>query len=233
MDIDLIVLDMAGTTVRDDDAVHACLGDALASVGVRAPRDQINAVMGTAKPAAIQTLIAQFRGHAAATPAVVEAVHDDFIRRMQWHYESHPDVRECDGASDLMVWCRARGIRVALDTGFNRRIADAVLKRLRWQGSALLDATVASDEVERGRPHPDMIVRAMQLTGVTDARRVMKVGDTPADVQQGQAAGCGAVVAVTSGSHTAAELWPFKPTHLVDQLLALRAVIAPAEASVA
>lgn len=226
----LIVFDMAGTTVRDGDAVHAALQGALASVGVRAGRPAVNAVMGMPKPHAIERLLAEGRGREAVTTRIVEAVHDDFQRRMLGHYRWHPDVVECDGASDLFSWCRERGLKVALDTGFDRRIADAIIDRLGWAERGLLDATVTSDEVPRGRPHPDMILRLMALTGVSDASRVMKVGDTPVDLAEGHAAGCGAVVAMTSGSHTAAELLPFRPTHLIAALSELRAIVAaPAE----
>lgn len=229
MEIDLIVFDMAGTTVFDGDAVNVALREALAAVGVWPSRDVVNGVMGTPKPDAIRMLIAQFRGQAAATPDIVGAVHDDFMRRMVWHFESHPDVRECDGATDFFVWCRARGIKTALDTGFNRELADIILARLGWKGTGVLDATVTSDEVARGRPHPDLILRAMALTDVTDAGRVMKVGDTPSDIAEGLAAGCRAVVGITSGSHTADELRPCGATHLVERLFDLRAILAPAE----
>ena len=42
-----------------------------------------------------------------------------------------------------------------------------------------------------------MVFRAMQLTGVTDPRRVAKVGDTPSDLHESTNAGCGMVVAVS------------------------------------
>jgi phosphoglycolate phosphatase-like HAD superfamily hydrolase len=58
----------------------------------------------------------------------------------------------------------------------------------------------------------------MELTGVTDARRVAKVGDTPSDLQEGRAAGCGLVIGVTNGSHTREQLEPHPHTHLIDNL---------------
>lgn len=233
MEIALIVFDMAGTTVKDDDAVNACLKAALAAAGVRATRDSINTVMGMPKPLAIQTLLAECRGQAAASAQAVEAIHDDFMARMLWHYRSHPDVRECDGATETFAWCQRLGIRTALDTGFNRAIADAIIGRLGWNNGHLLDVTVASDEVPRGRPYPDMIQHAMAATGVTDPRRVIKVGDTPVDIAQGLAAGCRYVVGVTSGSHSAEELAPHGPTHLVASLRELRTLLVVDEEGVA
>ena len=75
-------------------------------------------------------------------------------------------------------------IKIALDTGFNRAITQVILDRLGWSESPLIDATICSDEVRQGRPHPDMIFALMARLGIDDARRVAKVGDTPADLQE-------------------------------------------------
>jgi phosphonatase-like hydrolase len=127
-------------------------------------------------------------------------------------------VREIDGASAVLGQLRRAGLKLALDTGFSRDIVNAILDRLGWAGNQLLHATVASDEVPRGRPHPDLVFRAMELTGVTDARHVAKVGDTPSDLQEGHAAGCGLIIGVTNGSHTREQLAPHPHTHLIDNL---------------
>jgi len=223
--VDLVVFDMAGTTVHDGDAVHACLQAALGASGIRVDREAINAVMGLPKPVAIRRLVEADAPGGEASDRLVEALHDDFVRRMLGHYRSDPSVREVDGALQVFRELRAGGIKVALDTGFDRQIVDVILKRLGW-GEGVVDVTVASDEVARGRPHPDLVWRAMLLTGVSDARRVAKVGDTPADLQEGQAAGCGLVVGVTEGSHTEDELRPWPHTHLVPNVGSLPALLA-------
>jgi len=210
---------MAGTTVRDDDAVNRCLCAALAETGVGVTRDEVNEVMGMPKPVAIALLLERrkYTG-SAAPPAEVTTIHEDFLRRMISFYRTDPAVREIDGASEILRQLRRAGLKLALDTGFSRDIVDTILQRLGWAGKDLLDATVASDEVPRGRPHPDLILRAMELTGVTDARRVAKVGDTPSDLQEGRAAGCGLVIGVTNASHTREQLAPHPHTHLIDNL---------------
>jgi len=68
----------------------------------------------------------------------------------------------------------------------------------------------------------------MASTGVSDPGKVAKVGDTPADIVQGHAAGCRHVVGVTSGSHRAEELRPHGPTHLIARLSELQSVLVPA-----
>jgi phosphoglycolate phosphatase-like HAD superfamily hydrolase len=95
---------------------------------------------------------------------------------------------------------------VALDTGFSRDILDVLLDRLGWRQDETFDVTVASDEVEHGRPHPDLIQRAMERLGVREPAVVAKIGDTPSDMLQGRAARCGLVVGVTYGTHSRTQL---------------------------
>src|SRR5262249_41024436 len=154
------------------------------------------------KPEAIRQLLAStgrpFREASVAT------VHEAFVRRMRDHYAHDPSVREVPGAAATFAALRRAGIKVALNTGFGRAIATVVLQRLGWHAPAVIDADVASDEVPRGRPFPDMIRLLMARLSITDPRRVAKVGDTKADLEEGANAGCGLIIGVTSGSYTRA-----------------------------
>src|SRR5262249_39530392 len=144
----------------------------------------------------------------------LEAIHADFVRRSLEFYASDPSVHEVPGACRTFDRLRSSGVRVALNTGFSRSISDAILGRLRW--GERIDATTASDGVDRGRPHPDMIRELMRRLGVWDTSRVAKVGDPPADLEEGHNAGCALIVGVTSGTHSRSELEPFPHTHLVE-----------------
>jgi phosphoglycolate phosphatase-like HAD superfamily hydrolase len=94
-----------------------------------------------------------------------------------------------------------------------------------WGRAGLLDASVMSDEVARGRPHPDMIRLLMGRLGVADAAHVAKVGDTPADLEEGAGAGCGLVIGVTTGAHSREQLARFPHTHLVESVAAVPALL--------
>jgi phosphonatase-like hydrolase len=221
--IELVVFDMAGTTINDDDGVNRCVRAALEPVGVSATRDAVNLVMGIPKPMAIRQLLERYE-----RPELVEqidAIHADFVRRMIEFYQTDPSVHEIPGATQTFRRLRAAGIKTALDTGFSRNIVDVVLERLGWKDDSLLDMTVTSDEVPRGRPHPDMIEKIMRKLGVGDPSRVAKVGDTPSDLEEGTAARCGMIVGVTGGSHTAEQLRAFPHTHLIGTVAQLPALL--------
>ncbi len=193
--IELVVFDVAGTTVLDtDNAVAASVVAALRSAGIELNLTAVDPVMGMPKPLAIRTLLTQARGTAPA-PEEVETIHADFQRRMIDHYQTAPGIAPMPGAEKVFQDLRERGIKAALDTGFDRPILDAILTRLGWDDGRL-DATVTSDEVDNGRPAPDMIHVLMRKTGVADAAHVAKIGDSESDLDQGVAAGCGMVFAM-------------------------------------
>ncbi len=228
MNIKLVVFDIAGTTVRDDDAVNTCLREAIAQF-VAVSRADVNRVMGMPKPIAIRRLLESAPGNAGqVSQELVESTYADFQARMLNFYHTSPLVEPMPYAAETLLQLKQAGLRLALDTGFSRPIVDAILARLGWAGGALFDATVASDEVPRGRPHPDLVFKAMELTRTKDAPSVAKVGDTPADLQEGAAAGCGLVIGVTNGTHRREELEPHPHTHLIADLRELPEILRAA-----
>jgi phosphonatase-like hydrolase len=220
--IELVVFDMAGTTVHDGNAVADCFRAALAAVGVHPETGAINAVMGLPKPEAIRRLLSA--AGRSLNAAEVEAIHADFVGRMNRYYATDPSVREIAGASAVFAELRAAGIKIALNTGFSRGIVDVILRRLGW--TKAVDGSIASDESPRGRPHPDMIHILMGKVGVQDPKRVAKVGDTPVDLAEGFAAGCGVVIGVTTGAFTRKELEAQRHTHVLDSVIEVPALLS-------
>ena len=84
----------------------------------------------------------------------MDLIHRDFLASMVHHYATSATVEPMPHALEVFATLRDGGIRVALDTGFSRPILNSILRRLGWDSPKILDATVASDEVARGRPAP-------------------------------------------------------------------------------
>ena len=221
----LVIFDLAGTTVHDPGAVNRCFLEALRAAGLVADPAEIDAVMGLPKPEAFRLLISQAPGGAEALGRLGE-IHADFVERMLDYYRTDPGVAEVEGVSRLFADLRRSGVLVGLNTGFSREITRAILDRLGWERDALVNASISSDEVPRGRPAPDMIAHLMNELGVERASDVAKVGDAPADLQEGTNAGCGLVVGVTWGSHSRSQLERYPHTHIVDAVDELSPVLA-------
>jgi phosphonatase-like hydrolase len=222
MQYQLVVFDLAGTTVKDNKDVHRVLQHSLRKHNIEISIEDANEVMGIPKPVAIGALIEKrYTGEKYITEAWIEEIHRQFVEEMIRFYMADPSVGEKSGVSETFRKLKERGIKVAVDTGFDRRITDPLLKRLGWVDDNLIDFSVTSDEVLNGRPYGDMIFKAMRETGVTDPKNVVKVGDTRSDLQEGHAAACGLIVGVTSGAFSAEELLMENPHHLIDQIPAL------------
>jgi HAD superfamily hydrolase (TIGR01509 family) len=97
------------------------------------------------------------------------------------------------GARRLLTELGAHGVPTALVSASHRHIIDSVLLSLGPENFAL---SVAGDEVDRTKPHPDPYLLAAARLGAHPTRCVV-IEDTPTGVAAAEAAGC-PVVAVPS-----------------------------------
>lgn len=225
MKIELVVCDLAGTTIKDNRDVHKALQRAFAGFGIAITLDDANEVMGLPKPVAIRQLLEMKGKVRKATDRFIARVHEEFMCEMIWFYETDEEFSEKEGVSDTFKKLKQNGIKVVVDTGFDRKITNTILRRTGWLGNGLIDASVSSDEVAQGRPYPDLIFKAMKLTGVEKAETVVKVGDTRSDLIEGTSAGCGMVIGVTTGAFSKEVLQQEKHSHLISQIPELMPIL--------
>jgi len=243
--IQLIVFDIAGTTVKDKGNVADSFIQAFRDFGFEVPQDAVLKVMGFRKIDAIRLLLDKFypdtkNGGAAladenagkdsvrfgSREELIEKIHDRFIANMISFYQHDSGLEPLPHAEEVFARLRQQGKRIALNTGFTRAITDAILHRLHWDnGNVLIDRVICSDEVPQGRPFPDMINTLIRELGITSSANVLKVGDTEVDVEEGRNAGCGVVVSVTTGAYTRAQLEQYQPDHIIDDLIELIPIV--------
>lgn len=214
----LVVFDLVGTTVRADDAVPRAFLAALAAERVTLAPDALVEMRGATKRQVLDRLLPPGPDHAAA----VERAYAHFTRALREAYRPET-VAGVEGAAAVMAGLRRAGVRVALNTGFDRALTDHLLGVLGW--TSLADAVVCGDEVAAGRPAPDLVRKAMALTGIAAAADVANVGDTTLDLAAGAAAGVGWNIGVWSGAHDRARLLTAPHTHLCASVAEVPALI--------
>jgi len=218
-DIELVVCDMAGTTVRDAGQVPQAFTSALAAHGITVTPQAINSLRGASKRLAILNLVPEGTDRTARA----EQVYNTFCEHLAQVFQG--TVEPVPGAREAIDTLRSRGVRVALNTGFDRDTTNLLLDALRWR-QGVVDAVVCGDEVAQGRPAPYMIFHCMEATGVTDVRRVANAGDTVLDLQAGHNAGVALNIGVLSGAHGRDQMQPQPHTHLLNSVADVPALIA-------
>lgn len=217
MSIKLVVFDMAGTTVKDENYVGAAFTKAMQLYGYQTRVEDVSPIMGYQKPVAIRMMLEKLeRDVDAITPTLIDRIHTAFVEEMLIFYRESKDITPLAGVEDTFKILREEGVFIGLDTGFSRDIAQLIVDRLDWNDK--IDILVASDEVEAGRPYPYMIEKMMRQFGITDASEVAKVGDTEVDINEGHRAQCKYIIGVTTGAFTRDELATYGPTHIVDHI---------------
>jgi phosphonatase-like hydrolase len=210
MSIELVIFDIAGTLIEDHDEVAESFLSALRCNGVEARDEEIKEWKGSSKREVIGHFVARQFGSCRIGPKI-EQTYSDFRFRIEKRY-LQGGVVPIAGANETLRWLRERKIKIATTTGFYRELRDTILRAAGWEKT--FDVNVCSDDVAHGRPAPDMIERAMNEAGVTDAADVMNVGDTPLDLQAGHNAGV-VSVGVLSGKHSRDRLEREPHNHMI------------------
>ncbi len=208
LDVELVIFDLAGTTVEDSGQVPEAFRAALAEHGISVSPKQLRAVRGASKRQAVFSFIPEGPDRDRRG----EEAYAAFRARLAQLYKK--GVRPIPGAEQTFCWLREKKIRAALNTGFDRDTTGLLLGELGWdRGTA--DAIICGDDVTQGRPAPYLIFRAMEAAGATSVHRVMNVGDTALDLKAAQNAGVRYSIGVLSGAHSRAQLEEIPHTNLI------------------
>jgi phosphonatase-like hydrolase len=214
------MFDMAATTVDDTIDGHPLVlrsfAESFATAHVSVPWEVLNAQRGKDKRQVIQTLLAQYSGLCGTALAqTAEDLLQDFTTRLLQNVER---LREMPGASAAFTLLKARGIFVALGSGFPLDVTQAIVTHLGWFDAGLVDYVTCGEVAGGGRPQPHMINRSLQAAGLLapehavdrvlpdfDYQQVLKVGDTLQDIAEGLGVGA-LTIAVASGTQSAETL---------------------------
>jgi phosphoglycolate phosphatase len=219
--IDLVALDMAGTTIDDHGSVYVALTKSVEETGATVAEPDLQRWMGADKVTAIRALMTL--GGEEPTEARVTAAFERFRQILAAYYLDNPPVA-LPGVEDALVELASRGILISLTTWFSADVAVPLLESLGWTtgpgSDHLLDAVVTTSDVKAGRPAPYLIQHAMELTGVQDVRRVLAAGDTVVDLLAAHNAGV-IGVGVLTGALSRAQLAEHPHDHILQSVAAL------------
>ena len=183
----VVLFDLDGTLVDSGAMILASFRHATRTVLAREiPDEALLAHVGGA------TLDEQMR---ALDPSRV----DDLVASYRAHNEPlHDELQPCRGVVDVLERLHEEGRRMGIVTA-KRQVTVGLAFRV-LPLAHLFGAVVASDDVERNKPYPDGILRALELL---DARpeEAAYVGDSPFDVEAAKRAVVHAIAVGWGGIH--------------------------------
>lgn len=222
--IELVVFDMAGTTVNEDNVVYKTLQKAINNTGRNLTLDFVlKHGAGKEKYQAIKDILKEEDGHHHDDKATV--LFENFKTLLKKAYEDL-EVTTYTGVEDLIDFLKKENIKIALNTGYDKNTAQFLIDKMKWKLGVQFDALVTADDVKKGRPNPDMIFEAMKILQIDSPEKVIKAGDSIIDIEEGKNANCGMTIGVTTGAHTRKQLASASPTYVLDALLELKDILS-------
>jgi HAD superfamily hydrolase (TIGR01509 family) len=183
--IDAVIFDMDGLLVDSEPAWYRARVELLEHHGrIWTATDQL-AMAGVHTDVWVDALDDKLEGQLSR-----EQILDGIIGRMAGYYQGG-EVPILPGADEAIAACAARS-RVGLASGSPMRLIEACLDGAGWGSS--FEALISSDELEHGKPAPDIYLELMSRMGLDPAATAV-VEDSGAGIRSAKAAGA-RVVAV-------------------------------------
>jgi len=222
--IRLAVLDMAGTTVRDDGAVERAFVEAIGEMGDAVDPDDLDrhldyvrATMGQSKITVFRHVFGGDEDRAQEANRRFEVAFDRAVSR--------GEIEPLPGALDALTALHDGGMRICLTTGFSDGTRERLVDVLGWR--EVVDLSLSPGPGVRGRPFPDLVLTALLRLEVDAVDQVAVAGDTASDLEAGSAAGAAIVAGVLTGAHDRARLEAAPHTHILDSVTDLPPLVLP------
>src|SRR5258706_11634430 len=107
MPVKLAIFDLAGTTIKDDNAVASAFCKAFEMYGYTVSREDVKPLMGYKKPVAIQVMLEKMG--IKTSKDLVKDIHREFEIEMIDHYEYSPEVGPIEDARYILLQLKEKG----------------------------------------------------------------------------------------------------------------------------
>lgn len=222
--IKLIVFDMAGTIINENNVVYKTLRKAINWQGYNFSLDEVLLYgAGKEKHQAIKDILNSKNSNNTLN-GVSLTILNDFSELLKLSYENLA-VEAFPKTEELLEKLKEKGIKIVLNTGYNRETALQLLSKLNWEEGKQYDALITASDVEKGRPAADMIYKAMEMFNIMNAEDIVKIGDSIIDIEEGKTANCGITIGVTTGAHTEEQLKSANPTYIINCLTEITPIL--------
>ena len=199
----IVLFDLDGTLIDSIGLILDSYRHTMAAHGLPVPHDR-HWTEGIGTP--LRAQLAPFATEALPIETLIATYREYNLS----HHDSR--VTAFRGVPEAVAQLRALGCRLGIVTSKNRAGA---ARGLALVGLAYaFELTVAADDVERAKPDPEPVLRALEVLGA-EAGQAVYVGDSVHDIHAGRAAGV-STAGVLWGQAVRGDLMPAAPDHWLD-----------------
>jgi HAD superfamily hydrolase (TIGR01509 family) len=191
--IEAVIFDLDGVLVQSEELWDAARRELAAAAGIEWPEGATDAMMGMSSRE-----WSRYVHEEIGVPDPPEEINRRVLEWVEARYRS--DLPWIPGAREAVRRMGAR-FPLGLATSSNREIIDLVVEVGGFED--LIRVTVSSEEVERGKPAPDVYLEAARRMGV-DPERTAAIEDSTNGLLAANAAGM-RVIAIPNDAHPPAE----------------------------
>lgn len=190
--VKLLVFDMAGTTIDEGGIVYKTLYDTIKTYNTDIQENDIKRWYGSNKYEVLDNYVKD--------PVVnKDIIYQTFNDNLKERYFYSDNIKLINNNLPILFnSLRETGIKIALNTGYNRDIQEKIIEKLYMK--EFIDDYISSEDVKAGRPKPYMIEALRERNKIEKPKEVLKFGDTENDILEGVNAGCGLSIGVLSGA---------------------------------
>lgn len=222
MKIKMVVFDMAGTTVNENNIVYKTVQKSINDAGFNLTLEQVLAEgAGKEKLQAITDILNKYANTTEAE--LITGIYNNFAGQLTDAYAT-ANLLPQPNTTELFSVLKERGIYVVLNTGYSRAVATSIISKLGWAEGVDFDMLVTATDVTGSRPAPDMVQHAAEHFGISTTDTI-KVGDSIIDIEEGKNANCALSIGITTGAHTLEQLQSASPDHIINNLMELLPII--------
>jgi len=181
----------------------------LISNGYDISYELLNQQRGKRKRDAIRNIL----HHLKLDKTLTDKIYADFIDSLNQsvHYFS-----EIEGASEVFNFAKEKNIKIGIGSGLPIDFMHSILQQVGWKTDDF-DYINSSGNFPEGRPSPAMILDAMQKLNLTNPQKILKIGDTVVDVQEGKNANTLTAMVLT-GTQGRAALGDMMPDYIFNSV---------------
>jgi pyrophosphatase PpaX len=206
MQLRYLLFDLDGTLIDTTELILSCYRSSVSTLVETAPTDEeILKGFGTPLPRQLQRLYPSLSGRLDELISMWRAAQEDLHDRL---------IKPFPHTEQVLGELRRRGYPLGIVTSKERVTAERGMAL--YGIDRLVSVLVSLDDTVNHKPHPEPLLRAMELIGASPSETIY-VGDSVHDMKAGRAAGV-RVAAALWGPFAREPLLEFGPDYLLESM---------------